>query len=115
MAVPDDNTEYLTAHNVHQLMERVCTSLITARPSDTEINQHIYHLLVQEQQQPGSLATQYPQMPPREDAADYLSQSSASAVLEEWIGDMLKQRPEDPIGFSCERFRAKMQLEEAAP
>ena len=113
--MPDDEREYLVAHNMHNLMEHVCSSLITARPSDAEINQHIYHLLVQEQQQPGSLATQYPQMPPREDAADYLSQSSASAVLEEWIDDMLKQRPEDPIAFSCERFRAKIQLEEAAP
>ena len=111
--MPDDEREYLVAHNMHNLMEHVCSSLITARPSDAEINQHIYHLLVQEQQQPGSLATSYNAA--QVGATDYLSQSLASAVLEEWIDDMLKQRPEDPIAFSCERFRAKIQLEEAAP
>ena len=115
MSSADAQREYLKAHNVHELIERVCTGLITARPSDAEINQHIYHLLVQEQQQPGSLATLYSQSPAQEDAKHYLSQSATRRVLDEWVRDLLTQRPENPLGFSCDRFRAKMRLEESAP
>ena len=115
MSLLDEQREYLTAHNSLDFIEHVAARLILERPSDAEINQHIYHLLIQEQQQPGSLATSYVQVTTRDDDPDYFSQSSTTNVLEEWIGDLLTQRPEDPLEFSCARFRAKMRLEEPVP
>ena len=114
MSLSDEQRAYLAAHNLHNLIEHVCSSLLLGRPSDPEINQHIYHLLVQEQQQPGSLATSYSHVTTGDDDQQYLFLSATSDVLDEWVRDLLVQRPEDPLRFSCDRFRAKMRLEESA-